>query len=72
MIRTELAIDPRTGIGFRSVFDTETCTPVEPIQRFLNYCGKRQLAQNTIDTYAYRLCFEPQKRSARRHHSPKK
>lgn len=55
MIRTELAIDPRTGVGFRSVFDTETCTPVEPIQRFLNYCGKRQLAQNTIDTYAYRL-----------------
>ena len=28
---------------------------MEPIQRFLNYCRKRQLAANTVSTYAYRL-----------------
>ena len=29
--------------------------PVEPIQRYLNYCRQRQLAANTVLTYACRL-----------------
>jgi hypothetical protein len=55
MIKVESAIDSETGEKFSCVFDSETCLPVEPIQRFLNYCRKRQLAANTIATYAYRL-----------------
>ncbi len=55
MIKVELAIDPETEEEFRCVFDTETCLPFEPIQSFLNYCRKRQLAINTVNTYAYRL-----------------
>jgi integrase/recombinase XerD len=55
VIKVELAIDPETSEPFRCVFDTETCLPVEPIQRFLNYCRKRGLAENTVSTYAYRL-----------------
>lgn len=55
MIKVETAIDPQTNEQFRCVFDRETCLPVEPIQRFLNYCRKRGLAINTISTYAYRL-----------------
>ena len=51
----ETAIDPTTGERFHCVFDTKTCLPVEPIQRFLNYCRKRGLAANTVETYAYRL-----------------
>jgi integrase/recombinase XerD len=49
------AIDPQTGEFLRCVFDLQTCLPVEPIQRYLNYCNKRGLATNTITTYAYRL-----------------
>jgi site-specific recombinase XerD len=37
------------------VFDTETCLPIQPIQTYLNYCRKRQLAANTVNTYACRL-----------------
>lgn len=55
MISIERAIDPQTGERFCCVFDTETCLPVEPIQRYLNYCRKRGLAANTINTYACRL-----------------
>ncbi len=55
MIRVELGIDSQTEEEFRCVFNAETCLPIEPIQRFLNYCRKRQLAANTISTYAYRL-----------------
>ena len=55
MIAIEKAIDPQTESRFSCVFDTETCLPVEPIQRYLNYCGKRQLAANTVQTYACRL-----------------
>ena len=55
MLRVETAIDPQTDEQFRCVFDSETCLPVEPIQRFLNYCRKRGLAANTVTTYAYRL-----------------
>ena len=55
MAKVEWAIDPQTEEQFRCVFDSETCLPVEPIQRFLNYCRKRQLAANTVSTYAYRL-----------------
>ena len=55
MIRIERAIDPQTEERFCCVFDTETCLPIEPIQRYLNYCRKRQLAANTVNTYACRL-----------------
>jgi integrase/recombinase XerD len=55
MILVETAIDPQTDECFRGVFDTATCLPVEPIQRFLNYCRKRGLATNTVTTYAYKL-----------------
>jgi len=54
-VTVETAIDPATGEHFRCVFDSKTCLPVEPIQRFLNYCRKRGLAANTVETYAYRL-----------------
>ncbi len=54
-MNVETAIDPRTGERFYCVFDAQTCLPVEPIQRFLNYCRKRGLAANTVETYAYRL-----------------
>ena len=47
MITIEKAIDPQTEERYSCVFDTETCLPVEPIQRYLNYCRKRQLAANT-------------------------
>lgn len=55
MIAIERAIDPQTEERFSCVFDTKTCLPVEPIQRYLNYCRKRQLAANTVQTYAFRL-----------------
>jgi len=55
LIKIELAVDPHTEEQFSCVFDTESCLPVEPIQRFLNYCHKRGLAANTVSTYAYRL-----------------
>ena len=55
MITIERAIDPQTEERFSCVFDTKTCLPVEPIQRYLNYCRKRQLAANTVQTYAFRL-----------------
>jgi site-specific recombinase XerD len=55
VINIERAIDPKTNERFCCVFDTKTCLPVEPIQRYLNYCRKRQLAVNTVNTYAYRL-----------------
>lgn len=55
MIELKLAVDPQTGEQFSCVFDTESCLPIEPIQRFLNYCRKRGLAANTVSTYAYRL-----------------
>lgn len=55
MIKVELAVDPQTEEQFSCVFDTESCLPVEPIQRFLNYSRKRGLAANTVSTYAYRL-----------------
>lgn len=55
MIKVEWAIDPHTAQRFHCVFNTATCLPIEPIQRFLNHCRKRGLADNTISTYAYRL-----------------
>ena len=55
MICIERAIDPQTKERFCCVFDTNTCLPVEPIQRYLNYCRRRQLAANTVNTYACRL-----------------
>jgi site-specific recombinase XerD len=55
MIKVEWAIDPDNSQRFHCVFDTATCLPVEPIQRFLNYCRQRRLAANTVSTYAYRL-----------------
>lgn len=55
MVKVEWAISPDTEERFSCVFDPKTCLPIEPIQRFLNYCRKRQLAPNTISTYAYRL-----------------
>jgi integrase/recombinase XerD len=55
VISIERAIDPLTGERFYCVFDLETCLPVEPIQRYLNYCRRRQLAANTVNTYACRL-----------------
>lgn len=55
MISIERAIDPQTGERFCCVFDTETCLPVEPLQRNLNYCRRRRLAANTVNTYACRL-----------------
>ncbi len=55
MISLERAIDPQTEERFCCVFDTDTCLPIEPIQRYLNYCRKRQLAANTVNTYACRL-----------------
>lgn len=55
MISIERAIDHLTEKRFYCVFDPETCLPVEPIQRYLNYCRKRQLAANTVNTYACRL-----------------
>ncbi len=55
MISIEQAIDPKTSERYCCVFDRETCLPIEPIQRYLNYCRKRQLAANTVSTYAYRL-----------------
>lgn len=55
MITLERAIDPQTEERFCCIFDTEVCLPVEPIQRYLNYCRKRQLAANTVNTYACRL-----------------
>jgi site-specific recombinase XerD len=55
VISIERAIDPQTEERFCCVFDTEVCLPIEPIQRYLNYCRKRQLAANTVNTYACRL-----------------
>lgn len=55
MIKLKLATDSQTEEQFSCVFDTDSCLPVEPIQRFLNYCRKRRLAANTVSTYAYRL-----------------
>ena len=55
MIAIQKAIDPQTGERFSCVFDTETCLPVEPIQRYINYCRRRQLAANTVFTYTCRL-----------------
>jgi site-specific recombinase XerD len=55
MISIQRVIDPQTGERFCCTFDPETCLPIEPIQRYLNYCRRRQLAANTIDTYACRL-----------------
>lgn len=55
MISIERAIDPQTESRFCCVFDTQTCLPIEPIQRYLNYCRRRQLAANTVNTYACRL-----------------
>lgn len=55
MISIERAIDPQTQERFCCVFNTETCLPVKPIQQYLNYCRKRQLAANTVNTYAGRL-----------------
>lgn len=55
MIKVVWAIDPDTSQRFHCVFDTFSCLPIEPIQRFLNHCRKRGLADNTISTYAYRL-----------------
>ena len=55
MFEVEWALDPQTGERFSCVFEPKTCLPVEPIQRFLNYCRKRRLATNTVSTYAYRL-----------------
>lgn len=55
LIKVESAVNPQTNTKFRCVFYVESCLPVEPIQRFLNYCRNRQLAENTITTYAYRL-----------------
>ncbi|MHC5717379.1 MAG: tyrosine-type recombinase/integrase [Nostoc sp.] len=55
MTKVEWAISPHTELRFSCVFDPKTCLPIEPIQRFLNYCRKRQLAPNTVSTYAYRL-----------------
>lgn len=55
LIKIELAIDPQTEEHFSCVFALDSCLPVEPIQRFLNYCRKRGLAANTVSTYAYRL-----------------
>ncbi|MGL5942554.1 MAG: tyrosine-type recombinase/integrase [Waterburya sp.] len=55
MISIERAIDPQTEEKFCCVFGIETCLPIEPIQRYLNYCRKRQLAANTVNTYACRL-----------------
>jgi integrase/recombinase XerD len=55
VISIERAIDSQTGERFCCVFDTEACLPVEPIQRYLNYCRRRQLAANTVNTYACRL-----------------
>lgn len=46
---------PDSQETFRFVFDSESCLPIEAIQRYLNYCCKRGLAVNTINTYAYRL-----------------
>ena len=51
----ETAIDPQTKERFHCVFDLPTCLPIEPIQRFLNYCRQRGLASSTVTTYAYRL-----------------
>ena len=55
MVKIERAIDPHTCERFCCIFDSETCLPIEPIQRYLNYCRKRQLAPNTVNTYACRL-----------------
>lgn len=55
MITIERAIDPQTKERFSCVFDTETGLPIEPIQRYINYCRKRQLAPNTVQTYTCRL-----------------
>lgn len=55
MLKVEQAIEPKTGELITCVFDTETCLPSEPVQQFLNYCCNRELATNTVKTYAYRL-----------------
>jgi integrase/recombinase XerD len=55
MIAIQKAIDPQTGERYSCVFDCRTCLPVEPIQRYINYCRRRQLAANTVFTYTCRL-----------------
>lgn len=55
MIKLELATDSQTEEQFSCVFDPDSCLPVEPMQRFLNYCRKRGLTANIVSTYAYRL-----------------
>lgn len=55
MIKVETAVNPHTGEKFQCVFDIKTWLPLEPVQRFLNYCRKRGLAASTVTTYAYRL-----------------
>lgn len=55
MLQVQQVIKPLTGKPFTCVVDLDTLLPVGPIQRYLNYCFKRQLAVNTIKTYADRL-----------------
>ena len=55
MLKIERAIAPQTEERFCCIFDKQTSLPVEPIQRYLNYCRQRQLASNTVNTYACRL-----------------
>ena len=51
----------QTGISsikdeeFPVVMDLKTCLPVEPIQRYINFCRQRGLANNTVIIYARRL-----------------
>ncbi len=40
---------------FPIVMDLGTCLPVEPIQRYINFCRQRGLANNTVVVYARRL-----------------
>ena len=55
MVVYQSAICPHTGEEFPIVMDLETCLPVQPIQRYINFCRKRGLANNTVRIYARRL-----------------
>ena len=55
MVTFQTGICPITEEEFPVVMDLGTGLPVEPIQRYINFCRKRGLANNTVLVYARRL-----------------
>ena len=55
MVTFQTGICSITDEEFPVVMDLTTCLPVEPIQRYINFCRQRGLANNTVVVYARRL-----------------